>query len=190
MAQAAVERTHRQEDRSATGSFLLLPFRFSIRRAVRARRGANDMQNLDRKQKRKRALDPRGERPLRSRTTSKNHSDCGGRTSSEREVMFRYCRWRKNSSRDREHSLINVSAVQESQSRKDAHRSCNPEGHRTTRHQSREVARYADRRGPNLYGSAGSMDQWRHRHAYDARALSRQSFSQGRTAPWSSACPG
>ena len=49
------------------------------------------MENLDRKQKRKRALDPRGDAPFKIPDDIEDHSDCGCRTSSEREVMLRYC---------------------------------------------------------------------------------------------------
>lgn len=90
MAQAAVERARRQEDGSATGSFLLLLFRFSLEKPARAAaRTAGEI--LGWKQKRKKGRSTReGSAVLLSPDDIENHSDSGGRTSSEREVMLRY----------------------------------------------------------------------------------------------------
>ncbi|GLR23092.1 hypothetical protein GCM10007920_28800 [Ciceribacter naphthalenivorans] len=58
MAQAAVERTRRQEDRSATGFFPSLHFLFSTGQPARARTGAIGTKNPARKLKRKKGARP------------------------------------------------------------------------------------------------------------------------------------
>ena len=93
MAQVAVERQRRQEDRSATGSFLLLHFGFSLEKLARARSGQTGRLKHGLETETQKGRSTReGSALLLIPDDIESDRNCGGRTSSEREVTLRYDR--------------------------------------------------------------------------------------------------
>lgn len=87
MAQAAVERTRRQEDRSATGTFLLLLSVSPLEgRSAYAEARTTCKTSTG---NRKRALDPRGERPLSNPDNVESHGQDIIWTGSDRQICSR-----------------------------------------------------------------------------------------------------
>jgi hypothetical protein len=93
IAQVAVERQRRQEDRSATGSFLLPLFRFSLAKPAHARCGHNGTSErwLETETQKGRSTHE-GSALLLIPDDIESHPNCGGRTSSGRKVILRYYR--------------------------------------------------------------------------------------------------